>query len=240
MCVWSSELETGYIKLWRALIQKPIWLLSTPEQRSVLIAVLLLANHKGHEWEWSGKKFEVDPGQFVTSLESLRKKSGAGISTQNVRSALRRFEKLEFLTNKATKSGRLISVVNWESYQPKSDRGQQSTQQRGNKDPTPNKNDKNERKNKVDFHFKKLVSIPNDIFFTEKMKAYVLAQNPESESLGEKLFEHFKNWHMASGTKRKNWTRAFYTWVQKDRDEFNPNNYKKKRTYMGDNKPKGY
>lgn len=141
-------MDTGYIKLWRALIEKPIWLLSTPEQRSVLIVILLSANHKGHEWEWSGKKFEVDPGQFVTSLESLRKKSGAGISTQNVRSALRRFEKLEFLTNKATKSGRLISVINWESYQPKDKEGQQRTQQRGNKGATPNKNDKNVIKEK--------------------------------------------------------------------------------------------
>ena len=92
-----------------------------------------------------------------------------------------------------------------------------------------NKNDKECNSNKDDFSFKKSVPIPNNIFLTDKMKAYVAKQNPKSESLAEKLFEHFKNWHMSKGTKCRNWTRTFYTWVQKDRDEFNPDNYEKKR-----------
>ena len=109
----------GYIKLYRELIDKPIWLKSTPEQKAVLITLLLLCNHCQKEWEWKGEKFKVFPGQFVTSLESIRKRAGNGISIQNVRSSLKRFKKLQFLTNKATKSGRVISIINWDSYQPK-------------------------------------------------------------------------------------------------------------------------
>lgn len=138
----------GYIKLWRVLLEKPIWRQSTPEQRSVLITLLLMANHEENEWEWQGEKFKVGPGQFVTSLENIRKLSGAGTSTQNVRSSLARFEKLEFLTNKSTKSGRLITICNWSEYQPRLAATQQSHQQRGNKGATPNKNDKNDKKYK--------------------------------------------------------------------------------------------
>ena len=126
----------GWIKLWRILIEKPIWLRSTPEQKSVLIVLLCLANHEENEWEWKGEKFKVRPGEFVTSLESIRKKSGLGISIQNVRSSLTRFKKLEFLTYKATKMGRVITICNWNEYQPNEKATQQRTQQTGNKGAT--------------------------------------------------------------------------------------------------------
>ncbi len=136
-------MDLSWIKLWRELLKKPIWKQSTSPQRSILIAVLLMANHEESEWEWQGKKFKVMPGEFVTSLESIRKKAGYGISIQNVRSSLARFKKLEFLTYMSTKSGRKICIINWDTYQPSKEEGQQSTQQRGNKGATTNKNDKN-------------------------------------------------------------------------------------------------
>ena len=106
----------GWIKLHRCLFKKAIWLQSTPEQKVVLITLLGMANHCGKEWEWQGKQFKAEPGQFVTSLESITKKCGKGISMQNVRSSLKKFEKYEFLTQEVTKTGRLINIVNWELY----------------------------------------------------------------------------------------------------------------------------
>jgi len=146
-------MAAGFVKLYRKLLDDPIWSRSTPEQKTILITILLLANHKSNKWEWQGEKFEVRPGQFVTSIESLRKASGKGISTQNVRSALKRFKKCEFLTNKSTKTGRLITVTNWALYQAYMAEGNKEgnkevtkPQQRGNKELTPNKNDKNDKK----------------------------------------------------------------------------------------------
>ena len=143
----------GWIKLWRILIEKPIWLRSTPEQKSVLIVLLCLANHEENEWEWKGEKFKVRPGEFVTSLESIRKKSGLGISIQNVRSSLTRFKKLEFLTYKATKMGRVITICNWNEYQPNEKATQQRTQQTGNKGATTNKNDKKDKNKNIQSDF---------------------------------------------------------------------------------------
>src|SRR5690554_4820072 len=65
-------MEKGWIKLHRIIKEKPIWLASTPEQKTILITILLMANHEENEWEWKGEKFKVLPGQFVTSLESIR------------------------------------------------------------------------------------------------------------------------------------------------------------------------
>jgi hypothetical protein len=108
---------SGWIKLYRELLDKPIWFESTPEQKSVLMTLLLMASHKENEWEWKGKKQKSLPGQFVTSLPKIAQKAGKGISIQNVRTALLRFEKYEFLTGESTNQNRLITILNWASYQ---------------------------------------------------------------------------------------------------------------------------
>lgn len=118
-----------------------------------------MANFKENDWEWNGSKFFVKEGQFVTSLDNIVNRCGKGITIQNVRTALLRFEKLGFLTNKSTKTGRLISIVNWEFYQhdveqynKDSNKDLTKSQQRANKDLTPNKEsnkDKNDKNNKI-------------------------------------------------------------------------------------------
>jgi uncharacterized phage protein (TIGR02220 family) len=144
----------GWIKLHRKILEKPIWKKSTKEQRIILICLILMASHTEKEWEWEGKKFKVTPGQFITSLNSIAEISGC--STQNVRSALTRFKKFEFLTYQVTKTGRLITIINWELYQGGDDKPNiapnkevTKTQQRGNKDLTIIKNERMKECKKV-------------------------------------------------------------------------------------------
>jgi len=143
----------GYLKLWREIGTKPIWLNSTPEQKTILMTILMLANFSGKEWEWKGETYKADKGQLVTSIDSILRSSGKGITTQNVRSALKRFEKLGFLTNESTKTGRLITLVNWGLYQSEEDKPNKEgnidltkTQHRPNIDLTPKEERKKERK----------------------------------------------------------------------------------------------
>jgi hypothetical protein len=137
----------GWVKLHRELLDKPIWFESTPEQIKILMTLLLMASHKETEWEWKGKKYKAVPGQFVTSLPNIVKKAGKGISIQNVRTALVRFEKYGFLTDESTKQNRLITIVNWLSYQrlddeeeERNDVDQQTNQQSANSQLTSIKN----------------------------------------------------------------------------------------------------
>ena len=134
----------GWIKLHRELTDKAIWLESTPEQKTILVTLLMMANHEENEWEWKGERCEVGKGQFITSLESITKKCGKGVSVQNVRTALKRFEKYEFLTNESTNKNRLITIVNWASYQG-NEENQQANQQATNKQLTTNKNERTKK-----------------------------------------------------------------------------------------------
>lgn len=147
----------GWIKLYRELLDKPIWFESTPEQKVILVTLLLMANHDGRQWEWQGQQYYAGPGQFVTSLSKIAEKAGPGISMQNVRTALKRFEKFNFLTNQSTKVNRLITIVNWGFYQENPNEPNKATnsqltksQQRANKELTTNKNVRNKECKNID------------------------------------------------------------------------------------------
>ena len=168
----------GWIKLYRELLDKPIWCESTPEQKVILVTLLLMANHDGRQWEWQGQQYYAGPGQFVTSLPKIAEKAGPGISIKNVRTALKRFEKYGFLAGKSTNKNRLITINNWGFYQDKPDEGGRQTgrQVAGNGQATgrqvaANKNVRNkECKNKeIEEHeedggWKKIVQLYEELF----------------------------------------------------------------------------
>lgn len=134
----GCKMRSGWLVIHRRLIDKPIWKSSTPEQKTILITLLMMVDFKPNEWTWKGEKYKTKPGEKVTSLNTIKELSGKGISIQNVRSALNRFKKLNFLTDEPTKEGRLISIVNWSSYQDVDVNGNKAP----NKDLTPNKQSK--------------------------------------------------------------------------------------------------
>lgn len=136
----------GWVKLHRCLMNKAIWKTSSAEHKVILITLLMMANHKENEWEWQGRKFVCKPGQFITSAKSIAEKAGIGITRQNIRSALCKFENYEFLTKEATKTGMLVSIVNWEFYQSNEEEPTNlptNSQPTANQQPTTNKNVKN-------------------------------------------------------------------------------------------------
>lgn len=140
----------GWVKIYRTLLEKPIWVNSTPGQKSVLITILMLANHEENKWEWNGKPYQVEPGQFITSPTKLAKIAGRGITRQIVRGSLTRFELLGFLTTKTTNESTLINVVNWGKYQCEKNKATNHSTKRqptGNQPTTTNKNDKNVKNN---------------------------------------------------------------------------------------------
>jgi DNA replication protein DnaD len=136
------------------------------KQRDVMFSCLIMANHSENEWEFEGKIFKCKAGQFVTSLDSIAKNCGKDVKVQSVRTALLKLEKWQFLTNKSTKTGRLLTICKWGTYQqdekPTNNEGNRdltNSQQTANKDLTPNKNVKNVKKvkNEKYVHYLELV-----------------------------------------------------------------------------------
>ena len=138
--------QQGWIKLHRKILEDELWIDCTPEQKVIMMTLLMLANHDDKSWIWQGKKFSIKAGQLITSIESIRKISGKNISSKNVRSALVKFKKYGFLANESAKTGRLITIANWAKYQGNDDevaKQEAKRWQRGGKEVATNKNVKN-------------------------------------------------------------------------------------------------
>ena len=121
------------------------------KQRDVLIQCLLLANHEGKEWEWQGKLFKAKPGQFITSLDALKQVCARDVSVKNIRTALQKLKRWQFLANESAKTGRLISINNWGKYQQQETKSAKLTanrRQTGGKQAATNKKEKNEKNEK--------------------------------------------------------------------------------------------
>uniref|UniRef100_A0A6H1ZBZ5 Putative replication protein n=1 Tax=viral metagenome TaxID=1070528 RepID=A0A6H1ZBZ5_9ZZZZ len=153
----------GYFIIWRSLFKDTLWLNGTPTQKLLMVICIGKANHEPGEWHWLGEKFTVERGQFITSLESLKKNMGKHITTQNLRSALNNLEKYHFLTMIATKAGRLITVLNYNDGQSVTNKDTNKevtkTQQRGNKEVTPNNKDNKDNKDNKKILHKKGINI---------------------------------------------------------------------------------
>ena len=141
-------MREGWISLHRELLDKPIWKTSNANQKAVLIAILLRANHEPGQWEWCGKPFQVQAGQLICSIQSLADE--AGVSKQSVRSALVRFKKFGFINTETNTRQTLITICNYSRYQKKEEKPNTKTskgptqgQHRPNTDPTTNNNNNN-------------------------------------------------------------------------------------------------
>lgn len=144
-------MQGGWFRLHRELRDKPIWKSSTPEQKVILMTLLMKANYRPSREEFRGEIITVQPGQMITSLEGICKTAGKGISIQNVRTALNRFKKFEFLTDEPTNKNRLITIINWQYYQSDDDQANTLTHKQltGNQQAANNdKEYKNIRKKK--------------------------------------------------------------------------------------------
>ena len=134
-------------------------------QRDVMLQLLLKANHEHRKWEWKGKLFECQPGEFITSIDSIKKACAQGTSTKNVRTALTKLELWNFLANESASTGRKITIVNWDRYQNSDDgygkptgRKTADKGQTTGKRPATNKNNKEVKNEKNNIYTDKFLT----------------------------------------------------------------------------------
>lgn len=231
-------MDNGWIKLYRDLIGKAIWTLSTPEQKVILITLLLMANHEAKDWEWKGRRFICKPGQVITSLEAIAKEAGKGVSIRNVRTALERFQNFRFLTNESTKQSRLITICNWESYQKIEEQADKQTDKRltndrqtGDKRVTTNKNDKND-KNNIKEKEKEKSEVQQTKVTTPRFKpptiqeveAYIRERDYSIDA--DRFVDYYtSNGWMVGKNRMKDWQAAVRSWARKSQSTTTPSHY---------------
>lgn len=215
----------GWIKLWRKVLESNMYKCLTAEQRDVMIQCLLLANCKEEEWKWGAKLYKCKPGQFITSLSSLKERAANNVTKQNIRTALSKLEKWGFLTNQATKAGRLITICNWEFYQKTENKTNKDTnkeltkkQQRYNKLPTniltPNK--KVKKKVKRYKKVKKYVCMGEDKKVKLTQEQYKKLIDRLGKNITEDYISRLNDYICQKGKRYKSHYHTILNWTRRD------------------------
>ncbi len=110
-------MNKGWISVHRKILDSPLWIQGTLTQKLLMIVLVMLATRESKKIIFDGKEIELLRGQLITSIDMLVDILGKGASIQKVRTALNNLKRYGFLTDKVTKRGRLINIVNYKVYQ---------------------------------------------------------------------------------------------------------------------------
>jgi hypothetical protein len=138
----------GYVKLYRKLLDNPI-ICKDSDHLAIWVYLLLNATHDNIDMLFNGKRITLYPGQLITGRKSIS--SELNISESKVHRVIKTFESEQQIEQQISNKNRLITVLNWSSYQSSE---QQNEQQVNNNRTTSeqqvntNKNDKNVKNDK--------------------------------------------------------------------------------------------
>lgn len=210
-------MDNGWIKVHRSLLDSPVWKsIKVPAHGSILITLLLMASHSEYKGFVGNKEIMVQPGQIVTSLQGICDRVGMGVTKQNVRGALEKFEEMGFLTQAPTKTGRLITIVNWGIYQ-----GNESVTNKGtNKEPTKNQQRTNNVSNTIQEDIKNVKKDKKSSrVFTpptrEEVAAYCLERRNKVDP--ERFIDYYtSNGWMVGKNHMKDWKATIRRWEKSE------------------------
>ena len=106
--------SNGFIPIYRSLFEEPIWLTFTPEQKIIYLTLVAKANHASNEWSFKGRVHKLNPGSMITSIQSLTRECGKGITTQTIRTALNKFKNHELINIVSSTESTLITLINYD------------------------------------------------------------------------------------------------------------------------------
>lgn len=135
----SSLQDQGFVIVPRELMQNA-WYGHSPTIH-LYLHCLLRANYVDSEW----RGITIKRGQFVTSLHSLSQETG--LTVKQLRSALDRLKRANYVASKATNKYRIITILNYDDIQirasKKANKGQAKGKQRATNNNLKNKKNYN-------------------------------------------------------------------------------------------------
>ena len=103
----------GWIKLYRCLLEDAVCQKST--YFHLWVTLLLMAAHKEHEFIFNNQIQKLNPGQLITGRKKLSKLKK--IPEATIGRMLKCLESGRKIEQKTFKRFRIITIINWSSYQ---------------------------------------------------------------------------------------------------------------------------
>lgn len=119
-------MKQGYVAVHRKMLDNPIVCKDT-EYMAVWMYLLLNATHTNYDVFFKGERITLLPGQLLTGRQSIAKQ--LKVSESKVQRILKLFEIEQQIEQQTSNQNRLITILQWSSYQYN---GQQTEQQVNN------------------------------------------------------------------------------------------------------------
>lgn len=188
--------ENGWILLHKSLFDWEWW--DDHNTTRVFITCLLMANWKDKQW----KGITIKRGSFVTSLQSLSKKTG--VSIMSVRTSLSRLKSTHELTSKTNNKYTVISINKYDEYQPANT---PANKRLTNKQQTTNNNLKNNKRN--------IKKREIDTLSQSDLETIAIDYQVPISFVISKL-DDLKNYCASNGKTYRDYRAALRNWVKKD------------------------
>ena len=170
---------------------------------------LLKATHEDYQAIVGDTVVELEPGQLVTGVNKISE--GTGLTTQNVRTALKNLKTLGILTIKPTTKFSVISIACWDDYQSPN-KQITNKQQTTNKQLTTYNNTNNNNNSNKRAGFIKPTLEEVTLQFQSKGLNQQAADNEADTFIN---FYEAKGW-MIGKNKMKSWKAAVANWMKRD------------------------
>lgn len=161
----AQDSNNGWIELHRAMLENPI-VMKSGDHCAVWICLLLLATHTERDVIFDGKRITLKPGQLITSRKSLKSLFKTTLNESKVQRILKSFEIEHQIEQQTCSKNRLITIVNWETYQ----KSEQQSEHEVNTKRTPSEHQVNTNNN--DNNDNNVISNIYIAHFEETWKAY--------------------------------------------------------------------
>ena len=138
-------MHRGYVKIWRKL--EDSFFFKDSQAVHLWVHILTSVNHKNKEFMFNNKKQICKKGSMVTGMNKLSENTG--INKSKIKRILDMLESETLIETLRNNKFSIISVVNWEKYQPSETQNETPVKRQRNASETPvkpNNNIKNEKK----------------------------------------------------------------------------------------------
>jgi hypothetical protein len=189
----TENLLTGYVALYRSILEHPLFTQHPPEYLKIWVYMLLRAARKPKRW-WDGTaEVSIPVGGFVGSLNTISKR--CGVSRSQVQRALVVFAKCDMIDCVPRHNNSLYVVNNYASYQEKKTATDTPAERQRYMSDTPSERDRN-------------VSGTNQEEIGKRREETNTDTPPPAAGLREQLFDEFWSivWaKIGVGAARKAW-----------------------------------
>lgn len=117
----------GWIKLYRNILEHPVFKSSDDKLFKTFIYCLLRAVHKETQIFFSGRLIDLKPGEFIIGREQAAQDLGFGGKTFDRK--VDSLRKMQILSRRTTNKFSIISILNWETYQGNNSKDDQQLDQ---------------------------------------------------------------------------------------------------------------